>query len=236
MTSVEHVVAAGVPVSVVRPAGAPRGAVIVIQEAFGVTSHIEDVAGRAAEAGYLAVAPHLFHRQGDPVLDYDDIPAVRPVMAALTRPGIEADLDATLGWLDSEGFAVPFVGIVGFCMGGSVSFYVAATRALGAAVSFYGGGVTDGRLGYPPMVELAAGLQTPWLGLYGERDSGIPMDQVATLRTAVEAVATPTELVTYPGAEHGFHCDDRPAVFDAAAAADAWDRTLSWFGQHLAGR
>src|SRR5271157_2074785 len=129
-----------------RPAEA-RGAVVVVQEAFGVTSHIERVAVRLAEAGWHAVAPALFHRQGSPVLDYDDLGSVMPVMRQLTAGGLTTDLDAVLGHLEAAGHPDSRVGVVGFCMGGSVTLYAATLRPLGAAVTFYGGGLAEGRFG-----------------------------------------------------------------------------------------
>lgn len=224
------------PLSVARPASEPSAAVIVVQEAFGVTSHIEDVAGRTAAAGYLAVAPHLFHRTGDPVLAYDNLEAIWPHMSALTEAGIADDIDATLTWLAAEGFDAQHVGIVGFCMGGSVTLWTAGNRALGAAVTFYGGGLAESRFGFPPLLELGAHLKTPWLGLYGEVDKGIPLDQVDRLRSETDKAPVDAEIATYPNADHGFHCDDRPAVFNPAAARDGWNRTLGWFAQYLSPR
>jgi carboxymethylenebutenolidase len=120
-------------------------------------------------------------------------------------------------------------------MGGTVSFLAGARRRLGAAVSFYGGGVAEGRFGMPPLVELAPSLQTPWLGLYGDQDPSIPVEQAEALREAAGRASVPTELVRYPEAGHGFHCDDRPSAYHEASAADAWSRTLSFFGEHLGG-
>jgi carboxymethylenebutenolidase len=207
--------------------GAGR-AVIVIQEAYGVTSHILDVAGRLAAAGHRAVVPHIFHRTGDPVLTYGDFGAARPHMDALSQPGLLADLDATLAHLAGAGYGLERVGIVGFCMGGSVSFLAAASRRLGAAVTFYGGGVAQGRMGMPPLMAMAPSLLTPWLGLYGDRDTGIPVEQVEALRGVVAAARVPTEIVRYPEAGHGFHCDDRPDAYHEASARDAWSRALAW--------
>jgi carboxymethylenebutenolidase len=233
VTTTTNVTAGDVPLTVVRPDGAPAAAVIVIQEAFGVTSHIADVTARAASAGYLAVAPHLFHRTGDPDIAYDDLDSVWPNMGALTEEAIAADLDATLAWLAGEGFAPEQVGIVGFCMGGSVTLWAAGNRTLGAAVTFYGGGLAESRFGFPPLIELGAHLKTPWLGLFGELDQGIPLDQVEKLRLETDRAPVDAEIATYPNADHGFHCDDRPAVFNAAAAADGWNRTLGWFAEYL---
>lgn len=216
------------------PDGTARGAVVVLQEAFGVNEHIEDVTRRCAAAGYRAVAPHLFHRSGDPVLDYGNLEKIRPHMLALSEGGLLTDLDASLGYLADVGFAARRVGVVGFCMGGSVTFLAAARRALGAAVTFYGGGVVEGRFGMPSLAELAPGLQTPWLGLFGDDDQGIPVAHVETLREAAERAAVPTEIVRYAGAGHGFHCDARPDSYNAAAATDGWARTLAWFEAHIA--
>jgi carboxymethylenebutenolidase len=151
-----------------------------------------------------------------------------PVITALTREGLEEDLAATVAELDRRGFATAKRGIVGFCMGGAVALFADAQGLVGAAVTFYGGGVTTGRFGLPPLVELAPSLTAPWLGLYGDLDQGIPVDQVEALRAAAATASTPTSVVRYEGAGHGFNCDARPD-YVAADADDAWARTLSWF-------
>jgi carboxymethylenebutenolidase len=221
------------PLSVHEPGGAPRGGVVVVQEAFGVTDHIEDVARRLAGEGWLAVAPHLLHRTGDPKLPYD-IEQVKPHMGALTAEGILADVDAAIARLDEAGVDGARTGVVGFCMGGTVALVVAARRAVGAAVTFYGGGVAEGRFGFGPLVEEATRLHCPWLGLYGDLDRGIPADDVERLRTAAASSGQSTEIVRYPDAGHGFHNDARPA-YHAESARDAWSRTLRWFDRHLGG-
>jgi carboxymethylenebutenolidase len=220
------------------PAGASAdgalGGVVVCQEAFGVNDHIEDVTRRFAAAGYRALAPHLFHRTGDPDLSYDNMPAVLEHMQALRANTLLADIDGCLDHLQqSANLPADRVAVVGFCMGGSVAALVAARRRLGAAVSFYGGGVAEGRFGMPPLVEMAPELATPWLGLYGGRDQGIPVEQAEALRDAARKAPVPTELVLYPEAQHGFHCDARPAVYDKEAATDAWQRTLAWLGEYV---
>jgi carboxymethylenebutenolidase len=215
------------------PDGDAKGAIVVVQEAFGVTTHIEDIARRLAEAGWRAVAPAFFHRHGSPVLAYDDFTAVMPLMKDLSAEGITTDVNAALDYLESAGFSASNIGVVGFCMGGSVTFYAATLRPLGAAVTFYGGGVGEGRFGLPSLTDQAASLQTPWLGLYGDIDKGIPVADVEQLHQATDKASVPTEIVRYPDADHGFNCDDRPAVFNPAAAADAWSRTLDWFERHL---
>ena len=222
------------PLSIHEPDGPPKGGIVVIQEAFGVNDHIEDVAGRFAAEGWLAVAPHLFHRTGDPKLGYGDLSVVMPHMQALTADGVLADVDAALDHLDHQGISRPRTGVVGFCMGGTVTLLTAARRDVGAAVTFYGGGVTEGRFGFPPLVEEATRLRAPWLGLYGDLDQGIPVEGVERLRAAAASSGQETEIIRYPEAGHGFHCDQRDS-YEPKSAQDAWARTLAWFDDHLAG-
>jgi carboxymethylenebutenolidase len=219
----------------VEPEGESRAAVIVVQEAFGVNPHIEDVTRRLAAVGYRAVAPHFFHRTGDPVIAYGDFDKVMPQMGALSEVGILSDVDTAIAYLEKAGFAPSGIGVVGFCMGGTVAFLASVRRLLGAGVTFYGGGIAEGRFGAPALVDLAPELQTPWLGLFGDEDQGIPVEQVEALRRAVAAVPVDAEIVRYAGAGHGFHCDQRPD-YHPEAAQDAWKRALAWFEEHLGGR
>jgi carboxymethylenebutenolidase len=220
----------------VTPAGAASGAVVVVQEAFGVNEHIRSVARRAAEAGYHAVAPALFHRAGGGTADYEDFASVIPLFEGVSDAGILADVDATLEHLRGAGFPDSRTGIVGFCFGGRITFLVAARRAIGAAVGFYGGGiVSKGALPFDPLIDEVPTLRTPWLGLFGDEDASIPVDDVERLRTALAEAPVDAEVVRYAGAQHGFHCDARPGHYHAEAAADAWARALAWFGAHLGG-
>ncbi|MBW4029314.1 MAG: dienelactone hydrolase family protein [Acidobacteria bacterium] len=221
-----------VPLHVAGEISSPR-AVIVIQEAFGVNDHIRDVTDRFAAAGYLAIAPELFHRVGSPEVDYDNFPDAMAAMSALDASGIEQDLRAAAAYLAAAQFAPSAIGIVGYCMGGTVSFVAATLGIVGAAASFYGGGIEAGRFGFPPLLELAPALRAPWIGLYGDLDKGIPIEQVEALRNAASDAPFDTEVVRYPDADHGFHCDGRPMVFNAVDAADAHARTLAFFSTHL---
>ena len=217
------------------PDGPVRGAVLVVQEAFGVNAHIRDVTERFATAGYHALAPAYFHRAGGgAVEDYTDVAAIFPLFDGLTDAGILADTDAALAHLRATGFADDRIGIVGFCFGGRVTFLVALERALGAGVGFYGGGIASkGALPFPMLLDRTPELRTPWLGLFGDLDASIPVDDVERLRTALADAPVAADVVRYPDARHGFHCDAR-ADHDEAAARDAWTRTLAWLGDHLA--
>lgn len=218
---------------VATPDGAARGGIVVVQEAFGVTPHIESICRRLGDAGYTALAPSLFHRVGSPVLDYGDFNAVMPAMGSLTAGGIESDLDAVFAELKQRGFAEKRTGIVGFCMGGTVALFAGTQWLLGAAVTFYGGGVSQGRFGFPSLLDVAAELRTPWLGLYGDLDQGIPVDEVEALRRVAAAAPVPTEIVRYAEAPHGFNNNDRPDAYHEPSATDAWRRTLAWFEAHI---
>ena len=212
--------------------GAPR-AVVVIQEAFGVNEHIEDITRRFADAGYHAVAPALFHRAGGGTAPYDDFEKVFPLFEGLTDAGIVMDVRAAVGHLREQGFADGAIGIVGFCMGGRVTFLASLELALGAAVGFYGGGIVSARFPqFPALLDRAGELKTPWLGLFGDLDESIPVEDVETLRARLAELDVPTEVLRYATAEHGFHCDVRPS-YNAEAATDAWGRALAWLGEHL---
>jgi carboxymethylenebutenolidase len=217
------------------PDGDTVGAVIVLQEAFGVNEHIRDVTRRFADAGFHAVAPALFHRAGGGEAAYGDMDAVMKLFAGASDDGFLMDVDATLAHLGEAGFGAERIGIVGFCMGGRVTFLLAARRALGAAVSFYGGGIVEeGRLPFPALIDEVSSMKTPWLGLFGDLDAGIPVEQVERLRAALDAEApVDHEIVRYPDAKHGFHCDARPDAFNAEAAADGWGRTIQWLHEYL---
>lgn len=214
--------------------GESRRGVIVIQEAFGVTDHIEDVTRRFAELGYHAVAPHLFHRTGGGTIPYDRFDLVGPHFAGLSDEGLLADLDATIEHVRGTGLAPERIGIVGFCLGGRVSFLAAGSRSLGAAVGFYGGGIVHGRSeNIGPLVSLIPTMTTPWLGLFGDEDESIPVDDVEELRVRLAEAPVECEVVRYEDAGHAFHNDAREA-YREGPAKDAWRRTLDWFDRFLA--
>lgn len=222
------------PARMAVPHGNPNGAVVVLQEAFGLNDHIADVAARLARAGWHAVAPAFFHREGSPVVAYGDLDSARSMVGTLTRDGITTDLTATFDLLERAGFPPARTAVIGFCMGGSIALFAGTLRRLGAAITYYGGGVGTGRFGLPSGIELAPSLTSPWLGLYGDRDPTIPVEEVEQLRAAAAQAVVETEIVRYPEADHGFNRDVSPESYHAEAAKDAWARTLGWLDRHVA--
>jgi len=204
----------------------------VLQEVFGVNPHIEDVCARFAAQGWLAVSPHLYHRDGLASIEYDDVQTALGHLGHLERDGILEDLDAAAEYIGEEGIPLRKIGAVGFCMGCTVSFDMAVERDIGAAVTFYGGGIRTGRFGFAPMAETAPKLRVPWLGIFGDLDHNIPIEEVEELRAAAASSGHPTDVIRYADADHGFHCDVR-ASYNEAAARDGWSRTLAWFGSLL---
>ena len=213
---------------VARPAGTPRAALLVFQEAFGVNPHIRDVTERFAREGYLAIAPELFHRTA-PGLEasYTDFPAVMPHLRALTDPGLAADIQAAHGWLQNAGKNLP-TGAVGYCMGGRTAFLAALSVPLACAISYYGGGIA------PALVERVNDLRAPVLFFWGGQDHHIPQEQLQAVTGALRAAGKPFTNVEISEADHGFFCDAR-ASYSAAAAAQAWPLTLAFLNLHLAG-
>jgi carboxymethylenebutenolidase len=216
------------------PEGGAARAVIVVHEALGVTDYIEGVARDLARVGYHAVAPAIFHRAGGGTATSGDFERVAQLFEDLTDGGIVMDVGVVIAHLHEQGFADGSIGIVGFCWGGRVTFLASLEFALGAAVGFYGGGIVSPRFPrLPPLLDRAGELETPWLGHFGDLDTVIPVEDVETLRTRLTGLDVPTEVLRYATAEHGFHNGSRPS-YNAAAATDAWDRTLDWLATHLA--
>ncbi len=207
--------------------------VLVISEVFGVHEYIADVARRLAKAGYFAIAPELFVRQGD-ASSYGELSKlIAEVVAKVPDEQVMTDLDACLAWAHTQGADASRVGVTGFCWGGRITWlYSAHQRAVKAGVAWYGrlvGAPTALTPRHP--VDVAAALQGPVLGLYGEKDSGIPLDTVEQMKTALaagSAAAKKSEIVLYPDAPHAFHADYRPS-YRQAAADDGWRRSLAWF-------
>jgi carboxymethylenebutenolidase len=222
------------------PASAgPHAALVVVQEAFGVNAHIRDVCDRFAAAGYVALAPEIFHRAGSGLdIPYTAMPAAMAQLALLTNAGLEQDLAAALAHLRGRADVDPArVGVVGFCVGGFAAFLAACRLDPAATVSFYGGGIVRARAGLAlePLLDEAGGIRAPLLCVFGSEDGGIPPADVAAIRARLQNPDNMHEVVMYDGAKHAFFCDARPAYHPAAAQA-AWQRTLAWCERHLRGR
>lgn len=212
--------------------------ILVIQEVFGVHEHIKDLCRRLAHAGYFAVAPELYFRQGDATA-YDDISQlIAGLVSKVPDAQVMADLDAAAAWAGTQGADNRRLGVTGFCWGGRITWlYAGHNAAVKAGVAWYGrlAGATSALQPRHP-VEAAAGLQAPVLALYGGQDTGIPMDQVEAMKAALaqgSAAARQSEFVVYPDAPHAFLADYRPS-YREDAAADGWRRMLAWFEQRLA--
>ncbi|HUP28530.1 MAG TPA: dienelactone hydrolase family protein [Usitatibacter sp.] len=229
------IIAADGPMAAYRamPArGARLPIVLVVQEIFGVHEHIKDVARRFAKAGYLAVAPDLYARQGD-VARMASIDEIRPVVAKVPDAQVMSDLDAAAHWAASNGGDADKLAITGFCWGGRIVWlYAAHNPKLRAGVAWYGKVAdTPSPLQPKTAIDIAAQLKAPVLGLYGGADAGIPNEGVDRMRAALAAAGQPSQIHTYPDTPHGFHADYRPS-FRREAAEDGWRRALAWFKQH----
>ena len=222
-----------VPAYRAAPAGKTNlPVVLVIQEIFGVHEYIADVARRWAKAGYLAIAPELYARQGDPSKYGEIAKLLSEVVAKVPDAQVAGDLDAMVKWAGANGGDVSKVGVTGYCWGGRQTWLYAAHGPIKAAVAFYGplAGTPNERMPKFP-IDLASSLKGPVLGLYGGADQGIPLDTVEKMKTALaggNAAAKASQIVVYDGAPHGFHADYRP-TYRKEAADDGWKRALAWF-------
>ncbi|MCO4093445.1 MAG: dienelactone hydrolase family protein [Acidovorax sp.] len=212
--------------------------VLVIQEIFGVHEYIADTCRRFAKAGYLAIAPQLFARQGDAAQYTEVAKLMAEIVSKVPDAQVMADLDATVQWAVANGGDAARVGVTGFCWGGRITWLYAAHGPVKAGVAWYGrlvGASTDLTPKHP--VDILLILKAPVLGLYGEKDTGIPLDTVDKMKTALASgspQAKVSEFVVYPDAPHAFHADYRPS-FRKEPAEDGWKRALAWFRTHGVG-
>ncbi|MYS80566.1 dienelactone hydrolase family protein [Embleya scabrispora] len=220
----------------VRPAAATAhaGAVVVVQEAFGVNEHIRTVARRIAEHGYLAVAPDLFHRSGVAELPYDRHTDAMGLIGAIGPDAVAVDIGALLAHLaEHEEVPAARTAIVGFCFGGRAAF-TAATCCPGLAgvAVFYGPGIAAGP---HAVLDRAARIDAPLLLHTGGLDPTIPAEQAAAIGATLTGAGVAFEQYTYPGVGHAFACDARPDKYAPDAAATAWTRTYDFLARVLPG-
>ena len=211
--------------------------VLVVQEIFGVHEHIKDVCRRFAQAGYLAIAPELFARQGDASKYTDTKELVAQLVSRVPDAQVMDDLDATAIWAASNGGDPGKLAVTGFCWGGRITWlYAAHNPVVKAGVAWYGGLIRPGTELQPQSpIDLVDQLKAPVLGLYGAADTGIATDTVdkmlAKLAESSSPAAKASEIVLYPDTPHGFHADYRPS-YRAAQAKDGWARLLDWFSRN----
>ena len=210
-----------IPGYLAEPSGTPKGGLIVIQEWWGLTPDVKEIADRYAAEGYLAFSPDLYH--GAVATEPDE---ARKLAMSMERQVAAAEIDAAIGWLKAER-GVAKVGCVGYCMGGGLSLAAAIrpTSNVDAVHVYYGGGM--------PAEEVIATIKVPVLGSYGAEDGGIPKEQVDMLRATLERSGVPNDITLYEGAEHSFFNNTRPA-YHPEASTDSWAKSLEWFGKYLA--
>jgi carboxymethylenebutenolidase len=203
-------------------------AMMVFQEAFGVNPHIRYIAGRLAAAGYLAIAPELFHRTAEPGFEggYDDFSALMPHFSAITTETLEADVKATYQWLqDQADVKKDKIGCIGFCLGGRVAFIANTCLPIQAAVSYYGGGLHT-------IMDRAHKMNGPEIFFWGGKDKHILPEHVQTVTQALTDAGKDFINVSISYADHGFNNNDR-AAFNPQASAEAWGIVMVFLKNNL---
>lgn len=210
--------------------------VLVVSEIFGVHEYIADVTRRLAKLGYLAIAPDLFVRHGDPE-QFGEIAKIQSeIIAKVPDAQVMGDLDACVAWAGNHGGDANKLAITGFCWGGRITWlYAQHQPRLKAAVAWYGRlqGATTVNNPHHPLDQVAQ-LKAPVLGLYGGADTGIPTSSVEAMKAALaqgNAAAKGSEFVVYPDTPHAFHADYRPS-YRQGPAEDGWQRLQAWFKRH----
>jgi carboxymethylenebutenolidase len=223
-----------VPVYRAQPAGKKNLPVIlVVSEIFGVHEHIADVARRFAKQGYMALAPELFVRQGDPRKAASIADLQKDIISKTPDAQVMADLDAVVAWAAKHGGDIDRLGITGFCWGGRITWlYAAHNPKVKAGVAWYGrlvGETTANTPRHP--VDIAPTLKAPVLGLYGAKDTGIPLESIDKMKAALAKGTSKSVFHVYPDAGHAFNADYRPSYVEADAK-DGFARALAWFKSH----
>jgi carboxymethylenebutenolidase len=185
------------------------------------------VATRIAAEGYAALAPDVYYREKDAVFAYDNLPAAIQALTSLTDDNIVADMRAAIAYLkDVPGVRADRIGMTGFCMGGRITFLSSCRiDGIAAAAPFYGGGIGG-------LLDLAENISAPMLLFFGDQDPFIPNEEVDKIRTRLQALGKDADIRVYPGAPHGFFCNDRDS-YRPEAANDAWRRLKEFFAKHL---
>ncbi len=225
-----------VPAFYAAPTGKSKlPVVLVVQEIFGMHEYIADTCRRFAQAGYLAIAPELYARQGDPGEYAEMAKLIAEVVSKVPDAQVMADLDGAIQWAGAHGGDTAKVAITGFCWGGRITWLYAAQGPVKAGVAWYDRLVgASSALTPKHPIDVASVMRAPVLGLYGEKDSGIPLDTLDKMKAALAtgtAASRASRFVVYPDAPHAFHADYRPS-FRQGPAEDGWKRCLEWFKAH----
>jgi carboxymethylenebutenolidase len=215
-------------------ADGPHPAVIVVQEIWGVNAYIQSVANKLAREGYVAVAPALFHREGPGTLGlFEETELAFGRLGRLTDANILSDLESTVRYLQDQPSVNDRIGIIGFCVGGRIAYLAAANLPeLTTAVDFYGGRAFVALGDGPSPFDQTANIRVPLLGLFGEDDPNPSPEDVAKIRSELDRHGKTYEFHTYPGAGHGFNCEERP-TYRRDSALHAWGTAIDWFAKHL---
>jgi carboxymethylenebutenolidase len=223
-----------VPVYRAQPEGKTNlPVVLVISEIFGVHEHIADVARRFAKLGYMALAPDLFVRQGDPTKVASMAELQRDIISKTPDAQVMADLDAVVAYAKANGGNPDKMAITGFCWGGRITWlYAAHNPAMKAGVAWYGRLMGESNANFPRHpVDIAGTLTVPVLGLYGLKDTGITQESIEVMKAALAKGPNKSAFVIYPNSGHAFHADYRPSYVEADAK-DGWGRLQAWFKQN----
>jgi carboxymethylenebutenolidase len=201
--------------------------VIVVMEAFGLNGHIKEVADRIAREGYVTLAPDMYYREKDAVVSYANLPDAIRLMTGLDDERIVEDMGAVIDFLQGQpGVRADRIGVTGFCMGGRITFLTAChNAAVKAAAPFYGGGIGS-------LLEHVDKIEAPMLLFFGENDPFIPLDEVNRIKARLAELGKKAQTIVYPGAPHGFFCNERDS-YRPDAAKDAWARLLELFEKNL---
>ena len=229
------------PLTVGEPGGAVRGGVVVLHEAQGVTDRTQAVVAGLAEEGWLAVAPHLYHRSSS-----DGADSVDEAASLISGDTVLADSDASFGWLADHGVSSDLMGVLGFDLGATAALVVASRRSLGAAITVSAAGVSSSLAqGLPALVDVVGELTCPWLGLYGEAGDPVDRGDVDRLREAAHASGRVVDVVVYPARQHRFDTEldseqgnrMQPDALDTddegTSRTEARSRVLNWLDAHL---
>ena len=236
----ENVAADGgtMPIYVSEPDGSGKAPVVIVfMEAFGVNGHIKKVADQYAKEGFLVISPDMYYRHGpNTVVGYNEIPKIMPMMQGMHDIQTSADIRIAIQFLKQQPRFKGTIGTVGYCMGGTLSWLAACwNRDVKAASVYYGGGLVTRQTSEKRPVSphnYAPLLTAPVLGCFGETDQNPPPADVKEVDALLSKLGKVHDFKIYPGAGHGFNCDERPS-YQKAAADDAYARTLAWFKKYL---